>query len=62
MMPKSDFNAYLTGSAPLKAKQITKMPENFKTYMKDNYERYEGYKSTPYFIQDNQAVINNIVK
>ena len=62
LMPKSDFNAYLKGSKPLKAEQITDMPDNFKTYIGDNYERYAGYKNMPYFIQDNQSVINNIVR
>ena len=62
LMPKSDFNVYLKGTTPLKANQITDMPDNFKTYINDNYERYAGYKQMPFFIQDNQAVINNIIK
>jgi len=62
LMPQNDFNAYLKGNTPLKAKQITKIPGNFKKYVKDNYEKYANYKNTPYWIQDNKAVIKNIIK
>lgn len=62
LMPREDFKAYLKGNEPLKAKQITEYPNNFEKYIKENFERYSKYKSVPFFIQDNQDVINNIIK
>lgn len=62
MMPREDFKAYLKSDKPLKAEQITKYPENFEKYVKENYERYLNYKSTPYWMADNESVINKIVK
>lgn len=63
LMPKADFEKYLQSGGKLpKGKQITEMPENFKEYMKANIDRFEGYKSQPYFMTDNKAIIDNIVK
>lgn len=63
LMPKADFEKYLESGGKLpKGKQITEMPENFKDYMKANIDRFEGYKSQPYFITDNKAIIDGIVK
>jgi len=62
MMPKEDFKAYLKGDQPLKAKQITTYSDKFQKYVKENYKRYSGYKSTPFWIEDNQKIINNILK
>jgi len=62
LMPKKDFEAYLKGNILLKAEQITEMPDNFKNYVRDNFERYSNYKSLPYWISDNQELINEIVR
>jgi hypothetical protein len=63
LMPKADFQEYLESGGKLpKGKQITEMPENFKEYMKANIDRFEGYKSQPYFMTDNKAIIDGIVK
>jgi len=62
MMPKDDFNAYLKGDQPLKAKQITTYSDKFQKYVKENYNKYAGYKSMPYWIEDNLKIIKNIIK
>ncbi len=62
LMPKDDFREYLKGDKPLKAEQITEYPDNFEKYVKENNERYKGYKSTPFWIADNQEVIKDILK
>lgn len=62
LMPKEDFDAYLKGDIPLKAEQIKNMPSNFESYIRENYDKYMGYKTTPFFIQDNREIINKIVK
>jgi hypothetical protein len=62
MMPQADFIAYLKGDQPLKAEQIRDMPDNFIEHIQSNFERYSNYKSTPYFIDDNQGIINKIIQ
>lgn len=62
MMPKDDFKAYLKGNKPLQAEQITEYPAGFKQHVKDNFEKYSGYKSTPFWIEDNADIINNLLK
>jgi hypothetical protein len=62
LMPKSEFNDYLTGNQPLRAEQITTYSDKFKKYVKNNFERYSGYKSMPYWIEDNIKVIKSIIK
>lgn len=62
LMPKKDFEAYLVGDQPLKAKQIKDLPGTFERYVKGNYDRYKNYKSTPYWIEDNIEIINKIIK
>lgn len=62
LMPREDFKAYLRGEKPMNAKQITEYPQNFIDHVKDNYERYSNYKSTPFWIADNTNVINTIMK
>jgi len=62
LMPKKDFDAYLKGDIPLKAEQITTYSDKFQNYVKENYERYSNYKTLPYWIADNQEIINDIMK
>jgi hypothetical protein len=62
MMPKEDFKAYLKGEKPLEAKQITEYSDQFKEYVKGNYERFSNYKSVPYWIVDNQEIIEGILQ
>lgn len=61
LMPRDDFKDYLKGDQPLKAEQITEIPENFQKYMRSNFNRYSGYKNLPFFMQDNPGVIGNIM-
>ncbi|HLD90553.1 MAG TPA: hypothetical protein VI911_05990 [Patescibacteria group bacterium] len=62
LMPPDDFNAYLKGNEPLKAKQITTYSDKFQKYVKENFDRYSKYQSTPFWIEDNQNIIENIMK
>ncbi len=62
LMSKKDFNEYLAGDKPLKAEQITTYSDKFQKYVKENYERYSNYKTLPFWIADNQELINDIVK
>lgn len=62
LMPREDFKSYLKGNKPLKAEQITTYSDKFQKYVKENYKRYSGYKSTPFWIADNESVINQIIK
>jgi len=62
LMPKSDFNAYLKGNEPLKAKQITEYPPNFKEFWKENFDKYSNYKQMPFIMEENLEAIKNILK
>jgi hypothetical protein len=62
LMPPKDFNAYLEGDKPLQAEQITNYSDKFQKYVKENYDRYSGYKTMPFWIQDNENIIKNILK
>jgi hypothetical protein len=62
LMPPEDFNAYLKGNKPLQAKQITTYSDKFQKYVKDNFDRYSKYKSTPFWIEDNTEIIKDILK
>lgn len=61
LMPQKDFERSLAGE-DVKAEPIEKMPDNFNEYVKGNYERYSGYKTMPYWIQENQKIIDKIIK
>jgi len=62
LMPRDEFKAYLRGNEPLKAKQLDEMPDNFIRFTKENYDRLSGYKNPPYWIQDNEKIIKNVLK
>jgi hypothetical protein len=62
MMNKNDFKAYLKGDKSLKAEQLTTYSDKFKKYVKENFERYSGYKNLPYWIEDNSEIIRDILK
>jgi hypothetical protein len=62
MSSKENFRDYLDGKADLDTTQITDYSDEFKNYVKDNYERYSNYKSVPCWIQDNKKIIKDILK
>lgn len=62
LMSKEDFKAYLKGDQPLKAEQITTYSDKFQKYVKENYKRYAGYKNLPFWLDDNSAIIKDILK
>lgn len=36
------------------------VPERFKSYMKEHRDQFDRWKTQPYFIQENQAIINRV--
>lgn len=46
------------GINDFKAQQITEMPENFTKWMEENADRIENAAHKPYFLTDNEDVIN----
>lgn len=50
---RAKYRSILLGT-DFKPKQIVDLPENFKTYLRDNAERIANAKSTPYWYQDNE--------
>jgi hypothetical protein len=61
LQPQADFEKSLAGE-DVKVEPIKETPENFNRYMNENYDRYIGYKSQPYFMIDNKKIINKPIK
>lgn len=61
LMPQDNFEKELAGEKVAK-QGIKDVPENFKTHLRDNFERYSGYKSKPYWIKDNPKIVDKVVK
>jgi len=59
-LPKEDFIKRLMGD-PIEVKPVD-IPSEFKQYLKDNQERIEGWKSTPYWIKYNKSTVDYILK
>lgn len=65
LMPETDFISYLSGETEnLKAKQITKMPENFKSFVLDKSDKIleKDVDKRPYWFRDNKKIIDKIMK
>lgn len=41
--------------------EVTELPKNFETWIKNNEERLKGRATLPYFIKDNQRQVNDIL-
>jgi hypothetical protein len=41
---------------------VSVYPDNFKKYVRENFDRYSKYKTTPFWMADNKKVIAGIVK
>jgi hypothetical protein len=64
-MSEKDFMSYLNGETEnLQAKQITKMPENFKTFVLDKSDKIleKDTDKQPYWFRDNKKIIDKIIK
>jgi hypothetical protein len=62
MESEQDFLNYLrTGEQNMNG-YVSQYPAGFKNYVQENYDRLSGYKSVPYWIQDNAEIINNLLK
>ncbi len=62
LMPNSDFNTYLKGNEPLKAKQITEYPPNFKKFWGENFDKYSNYKTMPFIMEENLDAIKDVLE
>jgi len=59
---EKDLRAWLRGETKtIKGRQIRELPKNFKEFVKDNVRRFLGYKTLPYWIDDNATAILNIM-
>lgn len=60
LMDKAMLRRYLRGETDFLGEvQITKYPDRFNQYVKDNYGKLQ--KSSPYWFEDNKAIIDKIV-
>lgn len=59
---EEDFLKYLDTGIRERNRMVTQYPQGFKNFVRDNYERFMGYKSIPYWMDDNLNIINDIVK
>ena len=59
---EEDFMAYLRGGEKELNKMVREYPAGFKSFVNDNFERFSNYKQLPFFMDDNEEIINNIVK
>jgi len=59
---EEDFMAYLKTGKREVNKMVIQYPSGFKTFVNDNFERFSNYKQLPFWMADNENIINNIVK
>lgn len=64
LMAEEDFMKYLEGGpSPTELNNmVTAYPPAFVNYLNDNYERFTNYKTVPYWIQDNTAIIQTLLR
>jgi hypothetical protein len=62
MTPSEDFLEYLKTGKKKDVKPVTEYPDGFKYFIKDNYERFNGYPSQPFWMQDNEEMVKGIFK
>jgi len=58
---REDFRAWLRGEEKLTTNPIKATPPNFREWIANNIDRLSEYKSVPYYILDNQAIIKDIL-
>ena len=58
-----DDSLILEGKEPTttSVNEVKDVPDNFKTWIKDNQDRLKKSKSLPYFVRDNKEIINRIL-
>lgn len=53
LMSKEDFLAQLEGREYTMPDQVTEVPDGFKNWISENSTRVSGWRSAPYWVQDN---------
>jgi hypothetical protein len=59
---EEDFMTYLRGGKKEVNKVVTQYPRGFQEYVNANYKRLSKYKSVPYWIKDNQDIVESLVE
>lgn len=59
---EKDFLKYLETGKKTPPKMITKYPSEFVRFAKNNYEKFSGYKSVPFWLEDNKELIEEMIK
>lgn len=62
LLPQEEFLEYLRGGKKETNRFVSVYPDNFKKYVRENFDRYSKYKTTPFWMADNKKVIAGIVK
>lgn len=57
-----DFLNYLKGGQKELNKMVREYPAGFRDYLSTNYETLSGYRTMPYWIQDNEQIIAGLLK
>lgn len=60
MTSRESFRNYLKTGQKEVNNYITEYPDAFKYFVKDNFERFSGYASVPYWMRDNMKIIERI--
>jgi hypothetical protein len=56
-MTEDQLEAYEDGKV---INGVADVPEEFKSYMKEHRDQFDRWKTQPYFIQENQAIIGRV--
>jgi hypothetical protein len=59
LMAPDEFDAYNAGD-PVKVKYQSEMPASAKQYLIDHREQFDRWKQQPYFIQQNEKIVQKI--
>lgn len=59
---EEDFMAYLRGGPKELDKFVTQYPKGFTNFVNDNFDRFSNYKSVPFWMQDNEEIIQGLLK
>jgi hypothetical protein len=61
LMPSDDFDNWVAGE-PVNIEYQKDVPDGLKKWLNENKQRVEGWKNKPYFIEQNQGIVDRIYK
>ena len=59
LMPHDQFDAWIAGE-PVTAQYVNDVPQGMKDWLTTNKQQIEGWKTKPYFMQQNTAMVDKI--